>query len=53
MAVAVGTHVGPRSEEDLLALPDGGQRYELLEGTLLIRRPQPGGANQLISLALG
>lgn len=48
MALAVGTHAGPWTEEDLVALPEEAQRYELLEGTLLVN-PPPGGAHQLVS----
>jgi Uma2 family endonuclease len=51
MAMAVDTHVGPWSEEDLLALPDTAQHYELLEGTLLVN-PPPSGPHQLFSLNL-
>lgn len=39
MAIAVDTHVGPWSEEDLLVLPDSVQRYELLEGSLVVNPP--------------
>jgi Uma2 family endonuclease len=49
--MSVGTHIGPWTEEDAFALPDGPQRYELLEGTLLVR-PRPGGAHQRTSLHL-
>jgi Uma2 family endonuclease len=51
MAVASGTHVGPWNEEDLLGLPGDSQRYEIVEGTLLVS-PPPGGRHQVISLAL-
>jgi Uma2 family endonuclease len=51
MAIAVDTHVGPWSEEDLLALPDSVQRYELLEGTLLVN-PPPAAPHQRFSGAL-
>jgi Uma2 family endonuclease len=51
VATAVGTHVGPWSEEDLLGLPEDAQRYELLEGTLLVN-PLPGGVHQRISFRL-
>jgi Uma2 family endonuclease len=51
MAMAIDTHVGPWSEEDLLALPDTVQRYELLEGILLVN-PPPGGPHQRVSLNL-
>jgi Uma2 family endonuclease len=46
--MAIDTHMGPWSEEDLVALPDTVQRYELLEGTLLVN-PPPGGPHQLVS----
>jgi Uma2 family endonuclease len=49
--MAVGAHVGPWNEEDLVGLPEDTQRYELLEGTLLVN-PPPGGAHQLVSLKL-
>jgi Uma2 family endonuclease len=39
MAMAVPAHAGPWTEEDLVALPDDGQRYELLEGSLLVSPP--------------
>jgi Uma2 family endonuclease len=51
VATVVDTHVGPWSEEDLLALPDSVQRYELLEGTLLVN-PPAGGPHQLVSWTL-
>jgi Uma2 family endonuclease len=51
MALAVGAHVGPWTEADLVGLPDDLQRYELLEGTLHVN-PPPGGAHQLVSLKL-
>ena len=47
----VGIHVGPWTEEDLVGLPDDGQRYELLEGALLVN-PPPGGRHQRVSLRL-
>jgi len=47
----VGIHVGPWTEEDLVGLPDDGQRYELLEGALLVN-PPAGGRHQLVSLRL-
>jgi Uma2 family endonuclease len=49
--MAVGTHIGPWSEEDLLGLPKNAQRYELLEGALLVN-PRPGGVHQRISFRL-
>ena len=39
MAVAVSGHFGPWTEADLLALPDDAQRYELLEGSLVVKPP--------------
>ncbi len=51
VAMVVGAHIGPWSEEDLVGLPDDVQRYELLEGTLLVS-PPPSGAHQLVSLRL-
>jgi Uma2 family endonuclease len=51
VAMALGAHVGPWNENDLIGLPEGPQRYELLEGTLLVS-PPPGGAHQLVSLKL-
>ena len=48
MAVAAGAHFGPWSEGDLLGMPEDGQRYELLEGALLVN-PPPGGPHQLLS----
>jgi Uma2 family endonuclease len=51
VAVIVGAHVGPWTEEDLVGFPEDGQRYELLEGTLLVN-PPPGGAHQRVSLKL-
>ncbi|HVW34128.1 MAG TPA: Uma2 family endonuclease [Acidimicrobiia bacterium] len=47
----VRIHVGPWTEEDLVGLPDDGQRYELLEGALLVN-PPPGGRHQRVSLRL-
>lgn len=51
MAVVANPHVGPWSEEDLLGLPEDGQRYELLEGALL-GNPPPGGPHQRVSFVL-
>jgi hypothetical protein len=51
VATAVGTHVGPWSDEDLLGLPEDAQRYELLELTLLVN-PLPGGVHQRITFRL-
>lgn len=49
--MAVGVHIGPWTEEDLVGLPDDLQHYELLEGILLVN-PPPGGAHQLVSFKL-
>jgi Uma2 family endonuclease len=38
-------HYGPWTEQDLLALPDDGQRYETVEGRLLVS-PSPGSLHQ-------
>jgi Uma2 family endonuclease len=38
-------HVGPWTEEDLLGLPDDGQRHEILEGSLVVS-PPPAGQHQ-------
>lgn len=35
-------HVGPWTEHDLLALPEDGQRHELLEGALIVSPPAAG-----------
>lgn len=51
VAMAVGAHVGPWTEEDLIGLPDEGQRYELLEGALFVN-PPPGGLHQRVALKL-
>jgi Uma2 family endonuclease len=51
MAMAVGAHVGPWTEEDLVGLPSDTQRYELLEGALVVN-PAPSGAHQRVSLML-
>jgi Uma2 family endonuclease len=51
VVLVVGAHVGPWNEEDLLGLPEDTQRYELLEGTLLVN-PPPGGVHQRVSLKL-
>lgn len=45
---AVGAHIGPWREEDLVGLPGDSRRYELLEGTLLVS-PPPSGRHQLVS----
>lgn len=51
MALTTGPHVGPWTEEDLVALPEDAQRYELLEGALLVN-PPPSPAHQRISYKL-
>jgi Uma2 family endonuclease len=51
MTIVVGSHSGPWTEEDLIALPDEARGYELLEGTLLVN-PPPAGAHQLVSVEL-
>jgi Uma2 family endonuclease len=51
VAIAVDTHVGPWSEEDLVGLPESMQRCELLEGILLVN-PPPSVPHQLFSWAL-
>lgn len=48
MAIVPLTHVGPWTEEDLADLPEDGQRYELVEGALVVS-PPPSGAHQLVS----
>lgn len=50
-ATAAAAHDGPWSEEDLLGLPDDGQRYEVVEGALLVS-PPPGGPHQRSSYRL-
>lgn len=51
MAVALDPHAGPWTEADLLSLPEGGPRIELLEGTLLVNPPSST-PHQLVSLNL-
>ena len=48
MVVAVPGHFGPWTEEDLLALAAGPERYELLEGALIVN-PPPAGRHQLLA----
>lgn len=43
---------GPLTVRDLEGLPDDGRRYELLDGTLVMR-PAPGRRHQKIALRLG
>jgi Uma2 family endonuclease len=50
-------HFGPWTEQDLLAMPDDGQRYELVEGSLVVS-PAPASlhqyaADQLVQLLKG
>jgi Uma2 family endonuclease len=51
VAIAVGPHFGPWTEEDLIGLPDETRRYELLEGVLLVN-PPPAAAHQVVSFRL-
>jgi Uma2 family endonuclease len=51
MVSVAASHSGPWTEGDLATLPDDGQRYELLEGVLLVS-PSPSGRHQLVSLEL-
>jgi len=46
-----GTHAGPYTIEDYYALPEDGQRYELLDGSLIVS-PFPSGTHQRIALEL-
>jgi Uma2 family endonuclease len=39
---SVPVHVGPWTETDLLALPEDGQRHELVEGSLIVSPPPAG-----------
>jgi Uma2 family endonuclease len=46
MAMAMpAPHFGPWTERDLLSMPDDGQRYEIVEGRLLVS-PTPSGRHQ-------
>lgn len=47
----IEAHIGPWTEQDLVALPEGLQRYELVEGRLLVS-PSPAVPHQMISLNL-
>ncbi|HMK63708.1 MAG TPA: Uma2 family endonuclease, partial [Acidimicrobiales bacterium] len=49
--VNAGAHVGPWTVEDVLELPDSHERYELLEGSLLVV-PPPAARHQITSLGL-
>lgn len=49
MATAPTAHVGLWGEDDLLKLPDDGQRYELVEGALHVN-PPPSLLHQVVSL---
>lgn len=42
------THVGPWTAADLAGLPDDGQRYEIIDGSLLVT-PPPSPKHQLVS----
>jgi Uma2 family endonuclease len=44
-------HYGPWTEQDLLALPDDGQRHEVVEGVLLVS-PSPGSLHQRVAKML-
>jgi Uma2 family endonuclease len=54
MATPAPAHFGPWTERDLLALPQDGQRHELVEGSLLVSPPPAGrhqwGAQRLVRL---
>lgn len=41
-------HVGPWTTDDLAGLPDDGQRYEIIDGSLLVS-PPPAPKHQLVS----
>jgi Uma2 family endonuclease len=47
----VPVHIGPWTEKDLLALPDDGQRHELVEGSLIVS-PPPAGRHQGVASRL-
>ncbi len=51
MGVAELEHVGPWTEDDFFALPENGQRHELVDGSLLMS-PAPGRPHQRISSRL-
>jgi Uma2 family endonuclease len=42
------SHVGPWTTDDLAGLPDDGQRYEIIDGSLLVS-PPPSTKHQLVS----
>ncbi|HEY0616321.1 MAG TPA: Uma2 family endonuclease [Kribbella sp.] len=42
------SHVGPWTTDDLAGLPDDGQRYEIIDGSLLVS-PPPSPKHQLVS----
>ena len=46
-----GTHVGPYTVEDYYALPEDGQRYELLDGSLIVS-PWPSKIHQRVTARL-
>jgi Uma2 family endonuclease len=51
VALIVDAHLGTWTEEDLLSMPDSVQRFELLEGALVVN-PPPAGPHQLVSRKL-
>ncbi len=51
MATAVATHFGCWTEDDLIGLPPDANKYELVEGALLVN-PSPAGRHQLVSWEL-
>jgi Uma2 family endonuclease len=51
MRVAALDHPGPWTEEEFLALPDEGQRHELLDGSLLVT-PAPSSEHQQVARRL-
>ena len=50
--MATGMHGRPFTVEDLEGMPDDGNRYELIDGMLLVS-PAPGSRHQKISMKLG
>jgi Uma2 family endonuclease len=42
------SHIGPWTAADLVGLPDDGQRYEIIDGSLLVS-PPPSTKHQLVS----
>src|SRR6266508_5362479 len=51
MRAAALDHPGPWTEEEFLALPDEGQRHELLDGSLLVT-PAPSSEHQQVARRL-